>query len=247
MAFNCQRYPKIFSLFLTFSHFFSLFIIFYHFLSFFTTFVFIIYVTKILSKLIPTNLGTNIVSLRGGSERQVPGRFRGRFPTTFRTTGSRKVPGQLVPNHGFRAGSEPRSEPRVPMVPGQVPIHEFRDGSGKGSEPGSDSRVPGKVPNHVPNHGFREGSGAGSDARVPGFPGQVPIHGLRGQNWKKTRTQIFFACIVTQLLSGITPGLIFCIFLLQDVFLKKTQSSNTAPLGQPFEHSLLRQPFQTVF
>ena len=63
MAFNCQRYPKIFSLFLTFSHFLSFFIIFYHFLSFFTTFVFIIYVTKILSKLIPTNLGTNIVSL----------------------------------------------------------------------------------------------------------------------------------------------------------------------------------------
>ena len=31
MAFNCQRYPKIFSLFLTFSHFLSFFIIFYHF------------------------------------------------------------------------------------------------------------------------------------------------------------------------------------------------------------------------
>ena len=45
------------------------------------------------------------------------------FRTTFRTTGSRKVPGQ-VPNHDkvpgqvlndrFRAGFEPRSEPRVP-------------------------------------------------------------------------------------------------------------------------------------
>ena len=64
MAFNCQRYPKIFSLFLTFYHFLSFF---YHFLSFFTTFVFIIYVTKILSKLIPTNLGTNIVSLIFGT------------------------------------------------------------------------------------------------------------------------------------------------------------------------------------
>ena len=29
------------------------------------------------------------------------------------------------------------------------------------------------------------------------------------QNWKKTRTQIFFACIVPQMLLGITPGLMF--------------------------------------
>ena len=32
------------------------------------------------------------------------------------------------------------------------------------------------------------------------------------QNWKKTRTQIFFACIVPQTLLGITPGLIFLCF-----------------------------------
>ena len=28
--------------------------------------------------------------------------------------------------------------------------------------------------------------------------------------WKKTHMQIFFACIVTQTLLGITPGLISC-------------------------------------
>ena len=86
-----------------------------------------------------------------GSESRVPGRFRGRFRTTgsgkfregsgsvFRTTGSRKVPGQ-VPNHGFR------------------------EGSGAGSE----RQVPGRFRSMVPNHGFREGSGAGSEPRVPG-------------------------------------------------------------------------------
>ena len=92
-------------------------------------------------------------------------------------------------------------------VPGQVPNHGFREGSGAGSE----RQVPGQVPNHVPNHGFQEGSGAGSEPRVPGrfrgrfrttgsgkvpgqffepcseprttgsrkVPGQVPIHQFR--------------------------------------------------------------------
>ena len=45
-------------------------------------------------------------------------------------------------------------------VPGQVPNHGFREGSGAGS----DRQVPGQVPNHVPNHGFQEGS----EPRVPG-------------------------------------------------------------------------------
>ena len=55
-------------------------------------------------------------------------------------------------------------------VPGQVPNHGFREGSGAGSE----RQVPGQFPNHVPNHGFQEGSGAGSEPRVPGRLGQVP-------------------------------------------------------------------------
>ena len=168
MAFNCQRYPKIFSLFLTFSHFFSLFIIFYHFLSFFTTFVFIIYVTKILSKLIPTNLGTNIVScgeapndrFREGSgagsqprsEPQVPGRFRGSW---FRTTGSGQVPNH-VPNHGFRwfrGRFQFTSSGTVPgKVPNQVPIHEFR-GRFRTTFRTTGS---GKVPGQVPMHEFRD-------------------------------------------------------------------------------------------
>ena len=50
----------IFSLFLIFSHFLSLFIIFYHFKTFFTTLVVIIYIFKILAKLILANLGTKI-------------------------------------------------------------------------------------------------------------------------------------------------------------------------------------------
>ena len=53
-------------------------------------------------------------------------------------------------------------------VPGQVPNHGFREGSGAASE----RQVPGRsrvsFSNHFPNHGFREGSGAGSDSRVPG-------------------------------------------------------------------------------
>ena len=50
----------IFSLFLIFSHFLSLFIIFYHFKTFFTTLVVIIYIFKILAKLILANLGAKI-------------------------------------------------------------------------------------------------------------------------------------------------------------------------------------------
>ena len=57
MAFDCQRFSHNF---LTFSHFLSLFIIFYHFKTFFTTLVVIIYIFKILAKLILANLGTKI-------------------------------------------------------------------------------------------------------------------------------------------------------------------------------------------
>ena len=48
------------SLFITFYHFLSFFIIFYHFKTFFTTLVVIIYIFKILAKLILANLGTKI-------------------------------------------------------------------------------------------------------------------------------------------------------------------------------------------
>ena len=133
------------------------------------------------------NIGSGAVP--GGRFREVLGRFR------------ITVPGE-VPNdrlqEGCGAGSEPRSEPRVPgrfrgrfrttgsgKVPGRVLNDRFR----AGSEPRSEPRVPGrfrgrfrftssgKVPGQVPNHGFqegsgagseRQGSGAGSDSRVPG-------------------------------------------------------------------------------
>ena len=99
-----------------------------------------------------------------GSEPRVPGRFRGRF----RTTGSGKVPGQVL-NDRFREGSGSVFRTTGSRkVPGQVPNHGFREGSGAGSE----RQVPGRFrvsfSNHVPNHGFGEGSGAGSDSRVPG-------------------------------------------------------------------------------
>jgi len=55
-----KHFLIIFSLFLIFSHFLSLFIIFYHFKTFFTTLVVIIYIFKILAKLILANLGTKI-------------------------------------------------------------------------------------------------------------------------------------------------------------------------------------------
>ena len=63
----------------------------------------------------------------------VPMKARGTsvFPQQlgFRTLGSRKVPGQ-VPNHGFREGSGAGSERQV------------REASGAGSEPRSEPRVP---------------------------------------------------------------------------------------------------------
>ena len=73
-------------------------------------------------------------------------------------------------------GSGAASGGRFREVPGQVPNHGFREGSGAGSErqvPGrfrSRFRITGsgKVPGQVPNHGFREGSGAGSERQVPG-------------------------------------------------------------------------------
>ena len=60
MAFDCQRFSHNFLTFSHFSHFLSLFIIFYHFKTFFTTLVVIIYIFKILAKLILANLGTKI-------------------------------------------------------------------------------------------------------------------------------------------------------------------------------------------
>ena len=89
-----------------------------------------------------------------GSERQVPGRFRGRF----RTTGSGKVPGQAL-NDSFRAGSEPRSEPRVKVpgqVPNQVPTHEFRGGFRGRFRTTFRTTGSGKVPGQVPIHEFRD-------------------------------------------------------------------------------------------
>ena len=66
------------------------------------------------------------------------GKVWGRFRTTFRTTGSRKVPGQ-VPNYCFQE-----------VVPNHIPKHGFQEGSGGFRTTGSR-----KLPGAVPNHGFR--------------------------------------------------------------------------------------------
>ena len=133
------------------------------------------------------NIGSGAVP--GRLPWQVPGRFRGRFRITrfrgrFWTTGS-------------GAGSEPRSEPRVPgrfrgrfrttgsgKVPGQVPNDRFREGSGSVFRTTFRTTGSRKVPGQVPNHWFREGSGAGSERQVPGrfrvsFSNHVPNHGFQ--------------------------------------------------------------------
>ena len=75
-----------------------------------------------------------------GSERQVPGRFWGRF----RTTGS-----GVALKDRFQAGSGTTGSGKVP---GQVRIHEFREVSGAGSERRVSGQAPGdRVPNAVGN------------------------------------------------------------------------------------------------
>ena len=70
----------------------------------------------------------------------------------FRTTGSRKVPGQ-VPNYCFQE-----------VVPNHIPKHGFQEGSGAGSQP----RVPGNFPGQFRTTDFGAGfGGQGSAGTVP--------------------------------------------------------------------------------
>ena len=122
------------------------------------------------------------------SEPRVPGRFRGRFRTTGsgagseprsepRVPGSSGVPGQVL-NDRFRAGSEPRSEPWVPRrFRGQVPIHEFREVSGAGSEPRVSGQVIG-LPFGDTNNGYFF------------FPIRVNFPRLRGHSFTATTSPL---------------------------------------------------------
>ena len=58
-------------------------------------------------------------------------------------------------------------------VPGRLPNHGFREGSGAGSGAVFRDRVPGRF--RGVGRGFRKGSGAGSGQGFEEVPGQVPI------------------------------------------------------------------------